>query len=127
MQKKIVKTIIHSVRDNDIHMPNNSTQDTWDWLLQCAEASCLLVNHLDMLEKIKIKDDYNFQETTYESSQRNSKNLILGDRVPNSKTKEVDLMRIQRIIELQKEFLSLTGLQNLEIKEPITKKKGKKK
>jgi hypothetical protein len=26
-----------------------------------AEASCLLVNHLDMLEKIKIKDDYNFQ------------------------------------------------------------------
>ena len=61
MQKKIVKTIIHSVKDSDIHMPNNSTQDTWDWLLQCAEASCLLVNHLDMLEKIKIKDDYNFQ------------------------------------------------------------------
>jgi hypothetical protein len=54
MQKKIVKTIIHSVRDSDIHMPNNSTQDTWDWLLQCAEANCLLVNHLKMLEKIKI-------------------------------------------------------------------------
>ncbi len=61
MQKKIVKTIIHSVRDNDINMPNNSTQDTWDWLLQCAEANFLLVNHLNMLEKIKIKDDYNFQ------------------------------------------------------------------
>ena len=82
---------------------------------------------LATIEDIFKKDDYNFQETTYESSQRNSKNLILGDRVPNSKTKEVDLMRIQRIIELQKEFLSLTGLQNLEIKEPITKKKGKKK
>jgi len=61
MKKKIVKTIIHSVRDSDIHMPNNSTQDTWDWLLQCAEAHSLLANHLDLLDKIKIKDDYNFQ------------------------------------------------------------------
>ena len=82
---------------------------------------------LNSIEDIFKKDDYNYQEKTYESSQRNSKNLILGDRVPNSKTKEDDLLRIQRIIELQKDFLSLTGLQNFETKEPITKKKGKKK
>ena len=73
------------------------------------------------------KDSYDYKDKTYESLQRNSKNLILGDRVPNAKTKDDDLLRIQRIIELQKEFLSLTGLLHTENSEPIMKKKGKKK
>ena len=34
MKKKIVKTIIHSVRASDMHMPNNSTKDTWNWFLE---------------------------------------------------------------------------------------------
>jgi hypothetical protein len=82
---------------------------------------------LATIDDIFKKDDNNFQEKTYESSQRNSKNLILGDRVPNSKTKEDDLLRVQRIIELQRDFLSLTGLQNFEETESNTKKKGEKK
>jgi hypothetical protein len=46
---------------------------------------------------------------------------------PNSKTKEDDLLRVQRIIELQRDFLSLTGLQNFEVTESNSEKKGKKK
>jgi hypothetical protein len=68
MQKKIEKTIIHSVRttDNDIHMPNNTTKDTWNWFLEivCDSSSGwgdLSNNVCSILEKIKIKDDYNFQ------------------------------------------------------------------
>ena len=64
MKKKIVKTIIHSVRANDMHMPNNSTKDTWDWFLEivCDSSSGwsdLSDNVCSMLEKIK--NDYNFQ------------------------------------------------------------------
>jgi exonuclease V gamma subunit len=82
---------------------------------------------LDTIDDIFKKDDYVYGEKSYESLQRNSKNLILGDRVPNSKTREDDLLRVQRIIELQRDFLSLTGLLNFEETEPKMKKKGKKK
>jgi uncharacterized protein with WD repeat len=85
------------------------------------------VGTLESIDTLFKKESYDYREKTYESLQRNSKNLILGDRVPNSKTKEDDLLRIQRIIELQKDFLSLTGLLNFEKSEPTTKKKGKKK
>jgi len=57
MQNKIVKTIIHSVKDSDIDMPNNSTQDTWDWFLEivCDSSSGwgdLSDNVCSILEKI---------------------------------------------------------------------------
>ena len=60
MKKKIVKTIINDVYDNDIGMEGRTTQDTWDWLLDCAEAN-YSENVCNLLYKVKIKNDYKFQ------------------------------------------------------------------
>jgi hypothetical protein len=34
MQKKIEKTILHNIKDDDIDMPMQTTFDTWCWFLQ---------------------------------------------------------------------------------------------
>ena len=40
MQKKIEKTILHNIKDDDIDMPMQTTFDTWCWFLEGFSSEC---------------------------------------------------------------------------------------
>ncbi len=79
--------------------------------------------NLDNIDDLFSKSGWSSGASSYESIQRNSQNLILGDRVPNSKTPQTDQYRLNRLLQLQSSFLELFGLKEQnEMKDKKTKK-----
>jgi hypothetical protein len=83
--------------------------------------------NLDNIDDLFIKSGWSSVTSSYESIQRNSQNLILGDRVPNSKTPQTDLDRLNRLLQLQFNFLELFGLREQNEMKDMKPKKGKNK
>ena len=60
IKKKIEKTILHNIKDDDIDMPMQTTFDTWCWFLEGFSSQCS-ENVYKMLEELEIKEDWKFQ------------------------------------------------------------------